>query len=44
MDIIVDFRGIPTMKKFGYPVIMDVTHTVFNNQIKILELLEGNLR
>ena len=27
-DIIVDFRGIPTMKKFGFPVIMDVTHSV----------------
>ena len=27
-DIIVDFRGIPTMKKFGFPVIMAVTHSV----------------
>ena len=27
-DIIVDFRSIPTMKKFGFPVIMDVTHSV----------------
>ena len=27
-DMIVDFRGIPTMKKFGYPVIMDVTHSI----------------
>ena len=43
MDMIVDFRGVPTMKKFGYPVIMDVTH-IYNNQIRIVELLEGNLR
>ena len=28
MDMIVDFRGVPTMKKFGYPVIMDVTHSI----------------
>lgn len=25
-DIIVDFRGIPTMKEFGFPVIIDATH------------------
>ena len=25
-DMVVDFRGIPTMKKFGVPVIMDITH------------------
>lgn len=25
-DLVVDFRGIPIMKKFGHPVILDVTH------------------
>ncbi len=27
-DLIVDFRGIPTMKEFGFPVILDVTHSL----------------
>ncbi|MBN1113027.1 MAG: 3-deoxy-8-phosphooctulonate synthase [Bacteroidales bacterium] len=27
-DLIVDYRGIPTMKKFGFPVIMDITHSL----------------
>jgi len=27
-DLIIDFRGIPTMQKFGYPVILDVTHSL----------------
>lgn len=27
-DLIVDFRGIPEMKKFGCPVIVDVTHSL----------------
>ena len=27
-DLIVDYRGIPTMRKFGFPVIMDVTHSL----------------
>ena len=27
-DMVVDFRGIPTMKKFGVPVIMDITHSI----------------
>lgn len=27
-DLIVDFRGIPIMKKFGSPVIMDCTHSL----------------
>lgn len=27
-DLVVDFRGIPTMQKFGYPVIMDCTHSL----------------
>jgi 2-dehydro-3-deoxyphosphooctonate aldolase (KDO 8-P synthase) len=27
-DLIVDFRGIPEMKKFGFPVIMDMTHSL----------------
>lgn len=27
-DLIVDYRGIVEMRKFGYPVIMDVTHSL----------------
>lgn len=27
-DLIVDFRSIPEMKSFGYPVILDVTHSL----------------
>ncbi len=27
-DLIVDFRNIPIMKNFGYPVIMDITHSL----------------
>jgi 2-dehydro-3-deoxyphosphooctonate aldolase (KDO 8-P synthase) len=27
-DIIVDFRGIPEMKSFGVPVVMDCTHSL----------------
>jgi len=27
-DLIVDFRGIPIMKKFGKPVILDITHSL----------------
>ena len=27
-DIIVDFRGIPIMQKFGVPVMLDVTHSL----------------
>ena len=27
-DIVVDFRGIPIMKKFGIPVILDITHSL----------------
>jgi 2-dehydro-3-deoxyphosphooctonate aldolase (KDO 8-P synthase) len=27
-DLIIDFRGIPKMKKFGFPVILDVTHSL----------------
>lgn len=27
-DLIVDFRGIPQMKEFGYPVVLDVTHSL----------------
>ncbi len=27
-DLIVDYRGIPTMKQFGAPVILDVTHSL----------------
>lgn len=27
-DLIVDFRGIPIMKSFGFPVVLDVTHSL----------------
>ena len=27
-DLIVDFRGIPMMKSFGYPVVVDLTHSL----------------
>lgn len=27
-DLIVDYRGIPQMKSFGFPVIVDVTHSL----------------
>lgn len=27
-DLVVDFRGIPTMKSFGVPVILDCTHSL----------------
>ncbi|MFI3295862.1 MAG: 3-deoxy-8-phosphooctulonate synthase [Rikenellaceae bacterium] len=27
-DLIVDFRGIPSMQSFGHPVIMDITHSL----------------
>lgn len=27
-DLIVDYRGIPEMKSFGYPVILDITHSL----------------
>ena len=27
-DLVVDFRGIPVMQKYGYPVILDVTHSL----------------
>lgn len=27
-DLVVDFRSIPKMKTFGYPVILDVTHSL----------------
>ncbi|RGN50222.1 MULTISPECIES: 3-deoxy-8-phosphooctulonate synthase [unclassified Bacteroides] len=27
-DLVVDFRGIPEMQTFGYPVVMDVTHSL----------------
>ncbi len=27
-DLIVDFRGIPEMRKFGYPVVLDITHSL----------------
>lgn len=27
-DLVIDFRGIPKMKQFGFPVILDVTHSL----------------
>lgn len=27
-DLVVDFRGIPKMRKFGFPVVLDVTHSL----------------
>jgi 2-dehydro-3-deoxyphosphooctonate aldolase (KDO 8-P synthase) len=27
-DIIIDYRGIPEMQKFGHPVILDITHSL----------------
>ena len=27
-DLVVDYRGIPEMQSFGYPVILDVTHSL----------------
>jgi len=27
-DLVVDFRGIPEMQRIGYPVVMDVTHSL----------------
>ncbi len=27
-DLVVDFRGIPTMQEFGFPVVLDVTHSL----------------
>ena len=27
-DLVVDYRGIPQMQQFGYPVVMDVTHSL----------------
>jgi len=27
-DLIIDFRSIPIMQKFGYPIVLDVTHSL----------------
>lgn len=27
-DLVVDFRSIPQMREFGYPVVMDITHSL----------------
>ena len=27
-DIVVDYRGIPTMQNFGVPVVLDITHSL----------------
>jgi len=27
-DMVVDFRGIPTMQEFGVPVVLDITHSL----------------
>ena len=29
-DLLVDYRGIPVMRKFGFPVILDATHSLQN--------------
>ena len=31
-DLVVDYRGIPEMQTFGYPVILDVTHSSATTQ------------
>ena len=27
-DLVVDYRGIPTMQGLGYPVVLDITHSL----------------
>lgn len=27
-DLVVDYRGIPEMRKFGFPVVLDITHSL----------------
>jgi 2-dehydro-3-deoxyphosphooctonate aldolase (KDO 8-P synthase) len=27
-DLVVDYRGIPTMQQFGVPVVLDITHSL----------------
>jgi len=27
-DLVIDYRGIPEMQQFGYPVILDITHSL----------------
>ncbi|MDR2149023.1 MAG: 3-deoxy-8-phosphooctulonate synthase [Tannerella sp.] len=27
-DLVIDFRGIPKMQQFGFPVVMDITHSL----------------
>jgi len=27
-DLVVDYRGIPEMQSFGFPVVMDATHSL----------------
>jgi 2-dehydro-3-deoxyphosphooctonate aldolase (KDO 8-P synthase) len=27
-DMVVDYRGIPTMQSFGVPVVLDITHSL----------------
>ena len=27
-DLLVDYRGIPVMRKFGFPVVLDATHSL----------------
>ncbi|MCB5230902.1 MAG: 3-deoxy-8-phosphooctulonate synthase [Candidatus Cloacimonas sp.] len=33
-NLVVDFRGFPVMKQFGYPVVYDVTHSLQKPSIK----------
>ena len=32
-DLVIDYRGIPEMQSFGYPVILDVTHSLQTNGV-----------
>jgi 2-dehydro-3-deoxyphosphooctonate aldolase (KDO 8-P synthase) len=27
-DLVIDYRGIPKMQKFGFPVVLDITHSL----------------
>ena len=42
-DLVIDYRGIPEMRKTGFPVILDITHSLQQpNQIKVQALQEDN--
>ena len=43
-DLVVDYRGIPEMQSFGYPVILDVTHSLrHSSRSGIIQLYEAIL-